>query len=93
MHNYFLASISAAVIALIYAGFKIQWIKKQDPGEKSMVEISNYIREGAMTFLAREYRVLSVFVVVVAIILALINDGMLKLTAISFIAGAFLSAL
>ncbi|MCK5076387.1 MAG: sodium/proton-translocating pyrophosphatase, partial [Calditrichia bacterium] len=93
MESYLLASFSAAIIALIYAIFKMKWIGKQDPGDKTMVEISNYIKEGAMAFLAREYRVLSIFVVVVAVILAIINTGVLRLTSVSFVVGALLSAL
>jgi K(+)-stimulated pyrophosphate-energized sodium pump len=85
------------IMALGYAWFKAGWINKQDPGNERMVEIGGYIREGAMAFLGREYRVLAVFVVVVAILLGVSNamskDPMMGLTALSFVIGAICSAL
>jgi len=41
-------------VALLFA----LYVKKQDEGTGRMVEISHYIRRGAMTFLNREYRYL-----------------------------------
>lgn len=84
---------AVGALALVYALIRSGWITKQDPGEKEMVEISRHIREGAMAFLVREYRVLSLFVVVVAILLILSNSGILRLVALSFITGALASAL
>ena len=55
-----------------------------------MKEISSYIHEGAMAFLQREYKSLIIFVIVLFIVLIFaINFG----TAISFLIGAFFSAL
>ena len=51
------------------------WVQKQDAGEENMVRIAGHIREGAMAFLGREYRVLAIFVVVAAIALAVANRG------------------
>lgn len=84
---------AVGALALVYALIRSGWITKQDPGEKEMVEISRHIREGAMAFLIREYRVLSLFVLVVAILLILSNTGLLRLVALSFITGALASAL
>lgn len=85
------------LMALGYAWFKSGWVNKQDPGNERMVEIGGYIREGAMAFLGREYRVLAVFVVVVAILLGVANamsgDSLMGLVALSFIVGAVCSAL
>jgi K(+)-stimulated pyrophosphate-energized sodium pump len=58
-----------------------------------MTEIAAAIREGAMAFLGREYRVLSIFVVIVAAILAFTYQGPNRLVAVSFIVGALSSAL
>ncbi len=52
------------VIALVFALFKANWVNRQDPGTEKMIEISGYVREGAMAFLKREYKVLAVFVVI-----------------------------
>ncbi len=85
------------ILALGYAWYKSGWVNKQDPGNERMVEIGGFVREGAMAFLGREYRVLAVFVVVVAILLGVSNamsgDALMGLTAFSFIIGAICSAL
>ncbi|RMG39076.1 MAG: sodium-translocating pyrophosphatase, partial [Methanobacteriota archaeon] len=86
-------ALISALVAIGYTIFRYAWVKKQDPGDETMREIANYISEGAMAFLKREYRALSVFVIVVAIVLALINKGALRLVSISFVVGASLSAL
>ncbi len=82
--------------ALIYAFIKSKWITKQSTGTEKMTTISRYIQDGAIEFLKTEYKVLSVFVVTVAILLGASNMGRADsswLIAISFIVGAFTSAL
>ncbi len=86
----------AGALALAYAFVRAQWVGKQDVGTERMAEIANDIAEGAQAFLRREYRVLSVFVVAVAALLAFANMGRADsspLIALSFIVGAFCSAL
>ena len=61
--------MGAAVLAMAYSFWKTSWIEKQDQGTKKMVVIGSSIADGAMAFLRAEYRVLSVFVIAVAIIL------------------------
>ena len=63
------------VLALIYAFMRSNWINSQDMGTDTMKKIAGYIRDGAMAFLSREYRVLAIFVVVVAALLAFANAG------------------
>jgi hypothetical protein len=48
---------------------KAAWISRQDAGTDRMKEIARDIQEGAMAFLSREYRVLAIFVAVVAVLL------------------------
>ncbi|MEL6543656.1 MAG: sodium/proton-translocating pyrophosphatase, partial [Myxococcota bacterium] len=87
---------AVGVIALGFAFFKSRWISGQEVGTDKMREISGYIREGAMAFLAREYKVLAIFAVVVAGLLAFANAGQetsSPLVAVSFVVGAFFSAL
>lgn len=86
-------SVAAGILALLYAFWKTRWIYRQDPGTPEMVEIGGHIREGAMAFLRREYRVLAFFVLAVAILLALANKGNLRLVALSFVVGASCSGL
>lgn len=93
MESILMFALVAAIIALVYMGVRIKWIARQDPGDDVMKEIANHIKEGAMAFLGREYRVLAIFVIAVAIILSIINEGSLRLVSISFIFGALLSGL
>ncbi len=83
---------ASGVLALVFAFTKAQWINRQSPGNEKMVEIGNAVREGAMAFLAREYKVLAVFVGIVAALLFLMymssGSGMI---AVSFIVGALCS--
>ncbi len=87
---------AAAVLGLLYAAWRSAWINKQDAGDGTMREIAGHIRDGAMAFLAREYRVLAVFVIVAAALLAFANAGnesSSALVGLSMVAGAFCSAL
>ncbi|HMB00988.1 MAG TPA: sodium-translocating pyrophosphatase [Spirochaetota bacterium] len=81
------------LLALIFAFIKSFLIKRQDSGKEKMKNIAAAIREGAMAFLKREYKVLSIFVLTVAVLLVIGNEGWLKLTAVSFIVGAVCSGL
>ncbi|MFP3939613.1 MAG: sodium-translocating pyrophosphatase [Acidobacteriota bacterium] len=91
---YFVPLCGAA--ALVFAWVRSAWINRQDPGSEVMVKIAGHIRQGAMAFLAREYRVLAVFVIVVAALLAFANAGQASsswLIALSVVTGAVCSAL
>src|SRR5688500_1377 len=84
------------LIGLFYTFVKFRWVAKQDAGTDRMKEISKYIAEGAMAFLKAEWKVLGYFVVIVAILLAVMaqaNPHSHWSIAIAFIVGAVLSAL
>ncbi len=86
----------AGVIALLYAFVTASWIGKQDAGNIEMKTIAAKIQEGAMAFLAAEYKVLGVFVVVVAGVLVALNVSTGKgspLIGLAFVVGASCSAL
>ncbi len=93
-------SALAGAIALITA-FVLTYIVKENPtGNEKMTEIGNAIREGAMAFLMREYKVISIFIVVLGFVLffaldnpdtAEIHEGLY--TAAAFIVGAICSIL
>lgn len=87
---YFVAA--SGVLALLFAWWRTAWVNRQDPGTDVMKEIGQHIRDGAMAFLGREYRVLAIFVVVVAALLVIANHGFNRLVAVSFIVGALCSA-
>lgn len=86
----------AGVIALLFTFVKSAWVNKQDPGSDKMKNIAKFIQEGAMAFLKAEYKVLSIFVIIVAILLAWQGNTSANsspLIALSFIVGALCSAL
>ncbi len=86
-------ALVCSVLALGFAVLRSRWIMKQDPGSEKVQEIGNAIQEGAMAFLRCEYKVLAVFVLVVAVLLGVSNQGALRLVAVSFITGAVCSGL
>ena len=75
MDNNIIYVLVAGLLALIFSFWKTSWIEKQDQGTKKMVVIGSSIADGAMAFLRAEYRVLSVFVIAVAIILGVANKN------------------
>ena len=78
-----------ALIGICVAGYLGSWVLKQDPGPDKMNNISLKIQQGAQAFLMAEYRMLIIFVVVVAIIMAIALNPW---TAAAFVTGAILSA-
>ena len=86
----------AGLLALAFAWHKAAWVRRQDHGNETMQTIAHHIQEGAMAFLGRQYRVLAVFVVAVAVLLGLASRGQATshwLIGASFVVGAFCSAL
>ena len=84
------------ILALIFVFIKNRWVTKQDIGNEKMARIAQNIAEGAMSFLKAEYKILSVFVVAVAILLFFKGQsetGSNGMVAVSFIVGAVCSAL
>ncbi len=84
------------VLALAFVFIKSAWVTKQDQGNERMVRIAKNIADGAMSFLKAEYKILSVFVIAVAILLYFKGNaetGSNGMVAVSFIVGAICSAL
>jgi len=67
-------ALVAAVIGLGFALALTIWILRQDEGSEQVQFIGRAIRQGAMAFLSLEYRMIAVFVVVIAIILGVFID-------------------
>jgi K(+)-stimulated pyrophosphate-energized sodium pump len=97
MQNYVMWAIPVfGIIALLFTFWKSAWVTKQDAGNERMTEIAKYIADGAMAFLKAEYKILSYFVVIVAILLAIMggsHGNSSPLIGVAFIIGAFFSAL
>ena len=88
--------IASGILAMLFAFWKTNWINRQDEGTDRMKQIGASIADGAMAFLKAEYRVLSIFVVAVAVLLGLANNGRSdsnSLIALSFVVGALASGL
>lgn len=83
------------VLGLIYTFWKSSWVAKQDAGTDKMKKIAGHIAEGAMAFLKAEYKILSIFVICVAVLLAVSanEESSSPMVAVSFIVGALCSAL
>jgi len=87
---------TGGIVALLFATFLFFKVRRQSPGNEKMQELSNAIRGGAMAFLKSEYKVLTVFVVVVASLLFTAsfveNSNIHWGTSLAFVIGAIFSA-
>ncbi len=84
------------LIGLLYTLWKFAWVSKQDAGTDRMKEIGNYIAEGAMAFLKAEWKILTYFGIIVALLLGFMGSRSEEshwFIAVAFIIGAFFSAL
>ncbi len=85
-------AVLSGVLALGIAVAMAFYVLKQSQGSQKVREISAAIKEGALAFLGREYRVLAVFVVLVAIVLGVV-PALGWLVALAFVFGAICSGL
>ncbi|SHE37085.1 sodium-translocating pyrophosphatase [Chryseobacterium takakiae] len=84
------------VVALLYTFIQSNWVSKQNAGNEKMKIISGHIADGAMAFLKAEYKILTYFVVIVAILLAVMgstNANSHWSIGVAFVVGAVFSAL
>ncbi len=84
----FLIIISGA-IALLFAGLLSHFISRQSKGTPKMIEISDLIYKGSLSYLKKQYRILVFFVIIVAVVLGYFLSAK---TAAAFVFGAVLSA-
>jgi K(+)-stimulated pyrophosphate-energized sodium pump len=83
------------ILGLIIMAVKSAWVSKQDAGDANMQELAGYIAKGALAFLKAEWKILSYFVIIAAILLAWSGttvETSSPIIAVSFIIGAVLSA-
>ena len=84
------------ILALLFVFLKNNWVAKQEVGSEKMARIAKNIADGAMSFLKAEYKILSIFVVAVAVLLFFKGsneEGSNGMVAVSFVVGAICSAL
>jgi len=99
----FYIAIAAGLVALAFAGLLTLNLLRQDRGSEEVRFIGDAIQKGAMAFLAREYLMLSIFVVAMTATLAVLidwdvtdrvgNDRDFPSTAVAYLIGALASAL
>ncbi|WP_448699953.1 sodium-translocating pyrophosphatase [Mucilaginibacter sp. AW1-3] len=96
LNNYLIYLIPVCgLVGIVAMLIKSAWVTKQETGDDKMTELSGYIADGAMAFLRAEWKILSYFVVIAAILLAWSGTTVATsspVIAISFVCGAFLSA-
>ena len=78
------------VVALLYTFWKSAWVGKQEVGSEKMARIAKNISDGAMAFLKAEYKILAIFVVIVAVLMGWsgMSEASSPLVALSFVLGA-----
>ncbi|MEP7280020.1 MAG: sodium-translocating pyrophosphatase [Bacteroidota bacterium] len=96
MNKLFYVVPAMGIVGLLFTAVRSAWVNKQDAGNERMQEIAKYIAEGAMAFLKAEYKILTYFVIIAGLLLAFMgysNSKSSPAIAISFVLGAFFSAL
>src|SRR5678815_3156268 len=96
MNSYVYLVPAMGLIGLLYTFWKFNWVSKQDAGTDRMKEISKYIADGAMAFLRAEWKILTYFGIIVAVLLGYMgysNKESHWSIAVAFVIGAFFSAL
>lgn len=86
-------ALVVGVASFMIALYKYKWICKQEPGNEKLQSIGQFISDGAMAFMRREYKIMFFVVLAVVVLLSIFKHGHEKVIAISFVAGAFLSGL
>ena len=99
--NILFVVLTITIISVLYAFVLYRRNRRLIVKNAKMEEISSYIHEGAMAFLKREYKIISIFVIIVAVFLAILGffpalknaEGVGWQASLAFVCGATLSAL
>ena len=92
LDNLIYLAIGAPLLALVFVVLLTKKIYARSEGTERMQKIAKAIQDGAVAFLSTEYKILAVFVAVVAVALATTLGDLGVKTAIAFVCGAGLSA-
>ncbi|MEX0718415.1 MAG: sodium/proton-translocating pyrophosphatase, partial [Planctomycetaceae bacterium] len=90
------AAFAGAVAALVFAFRFYKWMVAQDEGDATMIKIAEAVRQGAWAYLRRQYTVVALFFVVMALVLAFVSFGLGALSRwvpFAFLTGGFFSGL
>lgn len=85
-------ALGAGVLALLLAVYYTRAVLAAPRGNDRMIELADAIRTGAMAFIKREYTWVSVFVLVMAVLIAALLDWGRPWGALAYVFGAVLSA-
>ena len=99
--NWPVVAMLVSLLAFGVAAWLYTWVKSQPSSNPEVARVGELIRKGANTFLGREYRILAIFVVIVAVLIVLFlprpfwrgDIGENIMMAVSYIIGSALSAL
>ena len=85
----------ASIIALVFAWFFFKSMMKNSEGTDRMKEIAQYVREGAMAYLGRQYRVVALVFLIMVIFLSILAfmEVQNPFVPIAFLTGGFFSGL
>ena len=90
MSSTLLLVIVAGLLAVLYGAVQSSALLRASPGNARMQEIAAAIQEGAQAYLRREYQIVAIVAVVVAVLLAILINWE---TALGFLVGAIASGL
>lgn len=95
MSNIFLLVPFASILALVFAWFFFKSLMKNSEGTDRMKEIAQYVREGAMAYLKRQYKVVGLVFAVLFILLTIMAYFGVQnpFVPIAFLSGGFFSGL
>ena len=84
-----------SMLALGFSFYLILWIFKKDPGDEKMREVSGFVSEAAKSYLRQQYKVVSIFFIVLFIILLFmaLRGFLVIFVPFAFLTGGFWSAL
>lgn len=88
-------ALAAAIIGLLFAAYNFFWVKSKPEGSKLMSNIALKIRKGAMAYLKRQYKTVTIFFICMLVILCVMAAlGMLTwFVPFAFLSGGFFSGL
>src|SRR5690606_4253390 len=95
MSNIFFLVPVASLLALVFAWFFFKSLMKNSEGTDRMKEIAQYVREGAMAYLKRQYKVVGIVFVVLFVLLSIMAFFQIQnpFVPVAFITGGFFSGL